>query len=111
MRSAKWSLDLEVNRWSPLINIFIFGGDGKVYCFRDCRGEDYRNHGRKGKLFSSTLDAIGKVDCLITEGTALSRHNNVHYKSEVEIEKEAKEIMSRYDQVFVLSSSTNLKLF
>ena len=77
--------------------MFVIEGEGKKVLHTG----DYRNHGRKGKLFSSTLDAIGKVDCLITEGTA-------HYKSEVEIEKEAKEIMSRYDQVFVLSSSTNL---
>jgi len=84
--------------------MFVIEGEGKKVLHTG----DYRNHGRKGKLFSSTLDAIGKVDCLITEGTTLLRHNNVHYKSELELEKEAKKIMSKYDQVFVLSSSTNL---
>ncbi len=69
---------------------------------------DYRNHGRKGKIFSSILDKIGHVDCLITEGTTLTRPNQTKYKTEEELEQEAKELFAKYDQVFVLSSSTNL---
>lgn len=69
---------------------------------------DYRSHGRKGKIFEPTLQKVGPVDCLITEGTTLTRPKKTKYKTEVELEKEAKELFQKYDQIFVLSSSTNL---
>lgn len=69
---------------------------------------DYRNHGRKGSLFEPTLKSIGHIDCLITEGTTLSRSDKKKYKSEYILEREAKELIAKYDQVFVLTSSTNL---
>lgn len=69
---------------------------------------DYRSHGRKGRLFEPTLHKIGPVDCLITEGTTLTRSEKIKYKTEVELEEEARELFKKYDQIFVLASSTNL---
>lgn len=68
---------------------------------------DYRNHGKKGCLFKKTLEIIGEVDLLITEGTSLSRSLN-KYKSEYEIEKDIDNIMNNYNQVFIMQSSTNI---
>ena len=44
---------------------------------------------------------------LITEGTSLSR-NILDYDTEEELEKEALEYMKKYDQVFIMHSSTNI---
>ena len=68
---------------------------------------DFRNHGVKGKLFLPTLKEIGTVDAIVTEGTSLSR-NDIKYKTEDDIVKEAKELFAKYDQVFILQSSTNI---
>lgn len=68
---------------------------------------DFRNHGRKQYLFNKIIKQIGKVDLLITEGTTLSRSTG-KYKTEIELEKEALEIMKEYDQVLILQSSTNI---
>lgn len=84
--------------------MFLIEAEGK----RILHTGDYRNHGRKGKLFLPTLKSIGHIDCLITEGTTLSRKDQNIYKTEQELELIAKNLFAKYDQVFVLSSSTNL---
>ncbi|MBR1377307.1 MAG: MBL fold metallo-hydrolase [Bacilli bacterium] len=68
---------------------------------------DYRNHGRKGCLFRKTLEKVGSVDLLITEGTSLSRSSE-KYKSEYVLENDLADIMKKYNQVFFLSSTTNI---
>ncbi|MBQ8379733.1 MAG: MBL fold metallo-hydrolase [Clostridia bacterium] len=68
---------------------------------------DFRSHGNKGKIFESTLEKIGDVDLIVTEGTTLSRSQE-KYKSEDELSKEAIEVFKKYDQVFILQSSTNI---
>ncbi len=68
---------------------------------------DFRNHGRKGPLFLKTLEEIGKVDLIITEGTTLGRKNEKS-KTEEELTLEATEIFKKYDQVFILQASTNI---
>lgn len=68
---------------------------------------DFRNHGVKGKLFLPTLKEIGTVDVIVTEGTSLSR-DDVKYKTEEDVIKEAKEVFNQYDQIFILQSSTNI---
>ena len=78
--------------------------DGK---YRILHTGDFRNHGRKEKIFDFVLDKIGKVDLLITEGTTLPR-NNEKYMKETELECEAKKIIDQYDQVFIMQSSTNI---
>lgn len=68
---------------------------------------DFRNHGYKGKLLIPTLKKIGKIDCLITEGTSFSR-NQEKCITEKELTFKAKEIFKKYNQVFILQSSTNI---
>ena len=68
---------------------------------------DFRLHGRKKDETLNNLKKIGKVDLLITEGTSLSR-NILEYETEEELEKEALEYMKKYDQVFIMHSSTNI---
>lgn len=68
---------------------------------------DYRNHGYKGKIFEQTLKKIGKIDCLITEGTALGRNSNDNI-TENELSIQSLEIFKKYNQVLVLQSSTNI---
>ncbi len=84
--------------------MFLIEGEGK----RVLHTGDYRNHGRKGPIFEDTLRAIGQVDCLITEGTTLSREDGRHYMSEFALEAKARKLIEKYDQVFVLASSTNI---
>lgn len=68
---------------------------------------DYRFHGRKGNETIENLKSIGSVDLLITEGTTLSRDINV-YKSEKELENEVSNYIKKYDQIFIMQSSTNI---
>lgn len=68
---------------------------------------DFRLHGRKKYETLDNFKQIGKVDLLITEGTSLSR-NILEYNTEEELEKEALEYMKKYDQVFIMHSSTNV---
>lgn len=68
---------------------------------------DFRLHGRKRDETLNNLKKIGKVDLLITEGTSLSR-NILEYNTEEKLEKEALQYMKKYDQVFIMHSSTNI---
>ncbi len=68
---------------------------------------DYRRHGRKGKIFEMILNKIGKVDLLITEGTTFGRKQG-KYKTEEELEIKAVKEFKKYNQVFILQSSTNI---
>lgn len=68
---------------------------------------DFRNHGYKGKNFLPTLKKIGKVNCLITEGTCFSREN-ITNMTEQELSNKAEEIFKKYNQIFILQSSTNI---
>lgn len=68
---------------------------------------DFRLHGRKKDETLNNLKRIGKVDLLITEGTSLGR-NILEYDTEEELEKEALQYMKKYDQVFIMHSSTNI---
>lgn len=68
---------------------------------------DFRLHGRKKDETLNNLQKIGKVDLLIAEGTSLNR-GILEYDTEEELEKEALEYMRKYDQVFIMHSSTNI---
>lgn len=84
-------------------SMLLIEADGK----RILHTGDFRNHGVKGKLFLPTLKEIGTVDVIVTEGTSLSR-DDVKYKTEEDVIKEAKEVFNQYDQIFILQSSTNI---
>lgn len=68
---------------------------------------DFRNHGRKKHVFDKAINAIGKVDVLITEGTTLTRSKE-KFLTERELEKKALDVIKHYGQVFIMQSSTNV---
>jgi ribonuclease J len=79
----------------------------------ECNGKrilhtgDFRGHGYKGKRLFNTLNKMGKIDAIITEGTSFSR-NNEKYKTESELSIDATRIIKQFNQVFILQSSTNI---
>ena len=71
---------------------------------------DFWEHGYLGKGLIPTIEkyiAPHQVDVLITEGTMLSRKNEI-VKSETELQQEAAEMMKNHKYVFVLCSSTDI---
>lgn len=69
---------------------------------------DYRSHGFTGKgLLPTAKKYIGKVDCIITEGTMLSRKEN-DIETEYALERRAEKLMREENALFVLCSSTNI---
>lgn len=68
---------------------------------------DYRSTGYSSLYFKENIKKIGEVDVLITEGTSINRSTKPNI-SELSLKKEAKEIMKKYRQVFILQSSSNV---
>ena len=64
---------------------------------------DFRIHGRKSLIFRKVIKTIGKIDLLITEGTALTRSKE-KFITEKQLEKNILDIMKKYDQVFIMQS-------
>lgn len=83
--------------------MYLIEGEGKKILHTG----DFRMHGRRRCAFLKSLNKIGKVDLLITEGTTLTRDNN-RFKTEDELKEEAINVMKQYDQVFIMQSSTNI---
>jgi len=88
--------------------MFLIEADGK----RVLHTGDFRGHGYLSKGLLPTIEKIilsqGKVDFLITEGTMLSRLGE-RVMSETELQRKAVEIMTRYKNVFVMCSSTDME--
>lgn len=88
--------------------MFLIEADGK----RVLHTGDFRGHGYLSKGLLPTIEKLilpqGKVDFLITEGTMLSRLGE-KVMNENELQKEAGEIMTRYKNVFVMCSSTDME--
>jgi len=87
--------------------MFLIESDGK----RILHTGDFRNHGYLGKGLRKILNNIvskGVINVLITEGTMLSRQGE-QVKIENELQKDALNIMSKYKNVFVLCSSTDME--
>lgn len=69
---------------------------------------DFRLHGPRGKAVIPALKKyVGEVDCLICEGTTLSRPEKKAQK-ETELQKEAEKIFRENKNSFVMCSSTNI---
>lgn len=84
-------------------SMLLIEADGK----RILHTGDFRSHGVKGKTFIKNLKEINQVDLIVTEGTSLSR-NNEKYKSEDKLIEEAIDIFNKYNQIFIMQSSTNI---
>lgn len=69
---------------------------------------DFRLHGQRGKSVIPALERyVGHVDCLICEGTTLSRKKE-QPMSEHELQKKAEHIFKENKYNFVMCSSTNI---
>lgn len=87
--------------------MFLIEADGK----RILHTGDFRDHGYLGKGLKKILRKIVEdraIDVLIIEGTMLSRQEE-QVKTENKLQQEASEIMKKYKNVFVLSSSTDME--
>lgn len=83
--------------------MYLVEGEGKKILHTG----DFRMHGRRKYAFLESLNKVGKVDLLITEGTTLTRGNN-RFKTEDKLQEEATNVMKKYNQVLVIQSSTNV---
>jgi ribonuclease J len=87
--------------------MLVIEADGK----RILHTGDFRDHGYLGKGLMKILRAVivkKGIDVLITEGTMLSRMDErVQHENDLKIK--AKELMKRYKNVFVMTSSTDLE--
>ncbi len=68
---------------------------------------DYRLHGFYAEKLKNTLENLGHIDLLITEGTNLSRASS-YYKDEQWCEEEFSRILRENKYVFLLASSSNI---
>ncbi|MDR0978788.1 MAG: MBL fold metallo-hydrolase, partial [Lachnospiraceae bacterium] len=68
---------------------------------------DFRNTGYTGKKLIPTLEKIGQVDYLITEGTNIGNKSHI-LKNEESLVEEYAEIFKKYKQVFIMMSSSNI---
>lgn len=69
---------------------------------------DFRKHGYMGnKLIPMLKKYVGQVDVLITEGTMLGWKDKT-LKTEYDIQKATKDILTRHKYVFALGSSTDI---
>ena len=70
---------------------------------------DFRNHGYTGKHLIVMLEKyVGKVDCIITEGTMMGSRSAEMFVSEEDVFNKAKELCRKYHYVIYLASSTNI---
>ncbi len=83
--------------------MFLIEADGKKVLHTG----DFRSNGLKGKNLENTLKEIGHVDMIITEGTSLSR-DDIDNETEEHLMQRGREVFQKYDQIFILQSSTNI---
>ena len=84
--------------------MFLLEADGKRILYTG----DFRLHGIRGKGIPKVLEKlVGKVDAVITEGTALSRKNQ-QTNTEWDLQNKVREYLQQYKYVFALCATTNL---
>lgn len=84
--------------------MFLIECDGKKVLHTG----DFRTHGQRGKAVIPAIEKyVGKVDCLICEGTTLSRKKEKTL-TEFDIQYKAEQIFKDNKYSFVLCSSTNI---
>lgn len=84
--------------------MFVIEADGKKILHTG----DFRTSGYKGKNQLSRISQYGKFDCIICEGTNITSSTKKSIKTEKELTTRCTEEFSNYNQVFVLSASTNI---
>lgn len=84
--------------------MFLIEADGKKILHTG----DFRTHGQRGKAVLEAIKKyVGKVDCLICEGTTLTR-NNDKLLTEFQLQQKAEQLFKENKYNFVLCSSTNI---
>ena len=95
---------IEVDHSAFNAHMYLIECDGKKLLHTG----DFRTHGQRGKAVESALEKYVKnVDCIICEGTTLSRKNE-KILTEFDIQYKAEEIFKENKYNFVLCSSTNI---
>lgn len=95
---------IEVDHSAFDAHMFLIECDGKKLLHTG----DFRTHGQRGKSVIPALKRyVGSVDCLISEGTTLSRKKN-DIITEFDIQHKAESIFRNNKYTFVLCSSTNI---
>lgn len=95
---------IEVDHSAFNAHMFLIECDGKKVLHTG----DFRTHGQRGKAVIKALEKyVGKVDCLICEGTTLSRKKGL-LLTEMELQYKAEKIFEENKYTFVLCSSTNI---
>ena len=95
---------IEVDHSAFNAHMFLIECDGKKLLHTG----DFRTHGQRGKAVIPALKSyVGQVDCLICEGTTLSR-NREELMSETKLQNEAEKVFRENKYVFVMCSSTNI---
>ena len=85
-------------------HMFLIECDGKKVLHTG----DFRTHGQRGHAVIKAIKKyVGKVDCLICEGTTLTREND-ELLTEAQLQRKAEEIFENNKYNFVLCSSTNI---
>lgn len=95
---------IEVDHSAFDAHMFLIECDGKKLLHTG----DFRTHGQRGKSVIPALKRyVGSVDCLISEGTTLSREKN-DIITEFDIQHKTESIFKNNKYTFVLCSSTNI---
>ena len=95
---------IEVDHSAFDAHMFLIECDGKKLLHTG----DFRTHGQRGKAVIPSIEKyVGNVDCLISEGTTLSRKKE-DIITEFDIQKKAEEYFKNNMYNFVLCSSTNI---
>lgn len=95
---------IEVDHSAFDAHMFLIECDGKKVLHTG----DFRLHGQRGKFVIKAIEKyVGEVDCLICEGTTLSRKKESPMK-ERELQDKAEEIFNKNKYTFVMCSSTNI---
>lgn len=95
---------IEVDHSAFNAHMFLIEADGKKVLHTG----DFRIHGQRGnKVLEAIEKYVGQVDCLICEGTTLSREKK-SCMTENELQRKAKEIFQDNQYTFVMCSSTNI---
>lgn len=95
---------IEVDHSAFNAHMFLIECDGKKVLHTG----DFRTHGQRGKSVLKALEKyVSQVDCLICEGTTLSRENQ-NMMTEMELQNKAEQIFTENKYTFVMCSSTNI---
>ena len=69
---------------------------------------DLRAHGRKGETFNNLPKQVGRIDCMLMEGTTLGGKHHVGFDSEDAVEAGFVDAFSEHNLTCVLAAGSNI---